>query len=166
MNTNDILIIAKKIILNLTNLRIELYPAEGPMLKAPVAPFALVIIMCCLNSRTTWCRKMFAVSSLECPPRRRRFEEEDEDNVGSHQEEDDDDLKKRAVTETLPKNLIARTLEQMSLDGRRFWRPTLPTICARRWLGQEWQRAAQQQCGGVLGYVFFLANKRSSPPFM
>jgi hypothetical protein len=53
MNTNSILIIAKKIILNLTNLRIELYLAEEPMLKAPVAPFALVIIMRCLNSRTT-----------------------------------------------------------------------------------------------------------------
>ena len=52
MNTNSILIIAKKMILNLIKSRIELYPAEGPMLKAPVAPFALVAIVRCLRSWT------------------------------------------------------------------------------------------------------------------
>jgi hypothetical protein len=52
MNMNDIQIIAEKI-LNLTNSRIELYLAEGPMLKAPAAPRALVDIVCCSMSRTT-----------------------------------------------------------------------------------------------------------------
>ena len=52
MNTNNILIIAKKMILNLTKSRIGLYLAEGPMLKAPVAPFALVAIVRFLKSWT------------------------------------------------------------------------------------------------------------------
>ena len=52
MNMNNILIIAKKMILNLIKSRIELYPAEGPMLKAPVALFALVAIVRCLKSWT------------------------------------------------------------------------------------------------------------------
>ena len=52
MNMNDIQIIAEKI-LNLTNSRIELYPVEGPMLKAPVAPHALVDIVRCSMLRTT-----------------------------------------------------------------------------------------------------------------
>ena len=41
MNMNDIQIIAEKI-LNLRNSRIELYLAEGPMLKASAAPHALL----------------------------------------------------------------------------------------------------------------------------
>ena len=52
MNTDNLLIIVKKMILNLTKSRIGLYPTEGPMLKAPVAPFALVAIVRCLKSRT------------------------------------------------------------------------------------------------------------------
>ena len=40
MFINNILIIAK-MRLNLTNLRIEIYPTEVPMLKAPVAPVPL-----------------------------------------------------------------------------------------------------------------------------
>ena len=51
INMNDIQIIEEKI-LNLTNSRIELYPAEGPMLKAPVASRALVDIVRCSMSRT------------------------------------------------------------------------------------------------------------------
>ena len=72
MNTNNILIIAKKMILNLTKSRIGLYPAKGPMLKAPVAPFALVVIVRCLKSRTTVDKeKVYAVPSLERSPGRR-----------------------------------------------------------------------------------------------
>ena len=52
MNMNDIQIMAEKI-LNLTNSRIELYPTEGPMLKAPMAPGALVDMVRCSTSRTT-----------------------------------------------------------------------------------------------------------------
>jgi hypothetical protein len=51
MNMNDIRIIAEKI-LNLTNSRIELYLMEGPILKAPAAPHALVDIVRCLMSWT------------------------------------------------------------------------------------------------------------------
>ena len=50
MLMNIILIMAEKR-LNLTNLRIEMYPAEGPMLKAPVAPDPLMVS--CSKSRTT-----------------------------------------------------------------------------------------------------------------
>ena len=50
MLMNIILIKAKKR-LNLTNLRIKMYPAEGPMLKAPVAPDLLMVS--CSKSRTT-----------------------------------------------------------------------------------------------------------------
>jgi hypothetical protein len=73
MNTNNIKIIAKKVILNLTNSRIRLYPVEGPMLKAPMAPFTLVIIVRCLTLRTT----IDAGRCTQCRP----------SNV--HQEEDD-----------------------------------------------------------------------------
>ena len=51
MNTDNILIIVKKMILNLTKSRIGLYPTEGPMLKAPVAPIPLMVS--CSKSRTT-----------------------------------------------------------------------------------------------------------------
>ena len=47
---NNIPIIAKKR-LNLTYLRIEIYPAEGHMLKAPVAPDPLMVS--CSKSQTT-----------------------------------------------------------------------------------------------------------------
>ena len=50
MLTNIILIMAEKR-LNLTNLRIEMYPSEGPMLKAPVAPDPLMVS--CSKLRTT-----------------------------------------------------------------------------------------------------------------
>ena len=50
MLTNIILIMAEKR-LNLTNLRIEMYPVEGPMLKAPVALDPLMVS--CSKLRTT-----------------------------------------------------------------------------------------------------------------
>jgi len=50
MFINNILIIAK-MRLNLTNLRIEMYPAEGPMLETPVASVPLMVS--CSKSRTT-----------------------------------------------------------------------------------------------------------------
>ena len=87
MFINNILIIVK-MRLNLTNLRIEMYPAEGPMFKAPVAPVPLMVS--CSKSRTivgagrcTQCspsivhrevddprkkKKTYAVQSLERPP--------------------------------------------------------------------------------------------------
>ena len=50
MFMNNILNIAE-MRLNLTNSKIEIYLAEGPMLKAPVAPFPLMVS--CSKSRTT-----------------------------------------------------------------------------------------------------------------
>ena len=41
-----------KTLLNLKIIRLEVYPAEGPVLKALVAPFSLGIVSC-LKSRTT-----------------------------------------------------------------------------------------------------------------
>jgi len=51
MNMNDIQIIAKNI-LNLRNSRIELYPVEGHIFKAPAAPHGLIDIVHCPMSRT------------------------------------------------------------------------------------------------------------------
>ena len=50
MLMNIILVMVKKR-LNLTNWRIEIYPVEGPMLKALVAPNPLMVS--CSKSRTT-----------------------------------------------------------------------------------------------------------------
>jgi hypothetical protein len=99
---------------------------------------------------------MFAVQFLERPPGSRRSEEEEEVEVTR---------KKRAVAETLTKNLIVRTPEQVSLNGWRFRRLALLTLCARRGLGREWQRAAQQQRDGILGYVFFPCEQEKQSPF-
>ena len=93
MFINNILIIVK-MRLNLTNLRIEMYPAEGPMFKAPVAPVPLMVS--CSKSQTT----VGAGRCTQCSP----------SNV--HREVDDPrkkkmsavTRKKRAVAETLPKN--------------------------------------------------------------
>ena len=51
----NILIMFKstKTLLNIEIVRLEAYPAEGPMLKAPVAPRALLDIVRCSMSRTT-----------------------------------------------------------------------------------------------------------------
>jgi len=75
MFMNNILIIAKKR-LDLTNLRMEMYPVEGPMLSPTHGELLKVVD----HSR---CRKMYAVQSLEHPPGSKRSEEE-EDDVGSH----------------------------------------------------------------------------------
>ena len=61
MFVNNILIIAK-MRLNLTNSRIEIYPAEGLMLKALVAPFPLMVS--CSKSRTT----VVAKRCTQCRP--------------------------------------------------------------------------------------------------
>ena len=61
MNMNKIQTIAEKI-LNLTNPRKGLYPAEGPMLKALVAPFTRVVIVC-------WSKSWTTVDAGRCSPR-------------------------------------------------------------------------------------------------
>jgi len=104
MNMNNIQISAEKI-LNLTNSRIELYPAEGPMLKAPAAPRALVDIVRCSMSRTT----IDAGRCSQCSPSNVLWEVDDPRKKTLAVTR-----KKRAVAKTLPKNLIARTPEQMS----------------------------------------------------
>ena len=71
MFINNILIIAK-MRLNLTNLRIEMHPAERPMLKAPVAPYALVDIVFSTSQTTVTHDNVHNVMSLERPPERKR----------------------------------------------------------------------------------------------
>jgi hypothetical protein len=71
------------------------------------------------------CRQMYAVQSLE---RRRRR------GTWSTLVQ----WMKRAITSTLPKNLIARTPVQMSLCGRWFQRPALPhSLCSQK-VEREW----------------------------
>ena len=41
------------ILLNIETVRSQIYPMEGPMPKATVAPYALVDIVCCSKSRTS-----------------------------------------------------------------------------------------------------------------
>ena len=41
-----------KTLLNIETVRLEVYPAEGPMLKAPAAPHGLIDIVHCPMSRT------------------------------------------------------------------------------------------------------------------
>ena len=88
---NNILIIAK-MRFNLTNLRIEMYPAEGPMLKAPVASVPLMVS--CSKSRTT----VGAGRYTQCSP----------SNV--HREINDPRKKKKTSTVTRKKRPVAKTL--------------------------------------------------------
>ena len=83
---NNILIIAKKR-LNLTKLRIEMYPMEGPMLKAPVAPDPLMVS--CSKSRTI-------VGAGRCTMYRpsnvhRKVDEADPRKYRHHREGDEED---------------------------------------------------------------------------
>jgi hypothetical protein len=102
MNMNDIQIIAEKT-LNLTNSRIELYLAEGPMLKAPAAPRTLVNIVRCSMSRTTVDTGRYS----QCSPSNVLWEVDDLRKKKTLAVT----RKKRAVAKTLPKNLIALTPE-------------------------------------------------------
>jgi len=106
MNMNNIQIIVEKI-LNLINSRIELYPMEGPMLKAPVAPRTLVDIVHCSMSWTT----VDAGRCSQCSPSNILREVDD---PRKKKKTSMVTRKKRAVAKTLLKNLIARTPEQMS----------------------------------------------------
>jgi hypothetical protein len=66
MLMNIILIMVNKR-LNLINLRTEMYPVEGPMLKTPVAPDPLTVSYS--KSRTTvGAEKIYTVLSFERPP--------------------------------------------------------------------------------------------------
>jgi hypothetical protein len=76
MFMNNVLIIAE-MRLNLTNSRIEIYLVEGLMLKAPVAPFPLMVN--CSKSQTT----VDARRCMQCRP----------SNV--HQEVDETDPRKK-----------------------------------------------------------------------
>jgi hypothetical protein len=141
----NILIIFKstKTLLNIETVKLEVYPAKESMLKAPAAPRALVDIMRCLMSRITvdagWC--------LQCSPS--TVHQEIEDPRKNKKKTSAVTRKKRAVAETLSKNLIARTLEQVSPCGRRFRRHALPTLCARGELAWGNSRATQQKNDGA-----------------
>jgi hypothetical protein len=86
MLMNTIVIMTEKR-LNLTNLRIEMYPTEGPMLKAPVAPDPLMVS--CSKSRTTvgagrytQCRPSNVHREVdEADPRRKRHHQDGDEEV-------------------------------------------------------------------------------------
>jgi hypothetical protein len=139
MDMNDIQIIAEKI-LTLRNSRIELYPAERPMLKAPTTPCILVDTVQCSMSRTT----IDVGRCSQCSPSNVQQEVDDPKKKMSAITR-----KKRVVTEMLPKNLIIHTPEQVSLDKRQFRRPALPTLCLRRGLGWRYSGATQQKNDGA-----------------
>ena len=136
MFMNNILIIAKKR-LDLTNLRMEMYPVEGPMLKAPVAPVPLTVS--CSKSRTT----VDAERCTQCRPSNvhREVDEAGPRKKRHHQEGDEDVLMKKKTTSSRgdapQKPDRPHTLEQVSRCERRFWRPTLPKLHARR--GWDWE---------------------------
>ena len=88
------------------------------------------------------CRTMFTVQSLERPPECRRSEKEKKTSANIR--------KKRAVAETHPKNLIARTPKPVSLCRWRFRRPALPTLRARRGLGRRNSGATQEKNNGAI----------------
>jgi len=89
MNMNNIQTIAKEI-LNLTNSRKRLYPAERLIyvqgMGGPIHIRHCVLLQAVDHNSY---KKRFAVLPLERPPERRRTEEEEEEDVGTHQEEDD-----------------------------------------------------------------------------
>ena len=105
-------------ILKMKDNQLGLYPKEGPVPKAPTAPFTLrhgVLLEVVDLSR---CRKMFAVQSRERPPRRRSNYRSPERPLGRRRSRsagvEEDDLAGELSRKTLPKNLIARTSEQVS----------------------------------------------------
>ena len=106
MNMNDILIIAEKI-LSLTNSRIELYRAEGLMLKLSVAPRTLVDIVRCSMSRTT----IDARRCSHCSPS--NVLREVDDPKRKKKKTLAVTRKKRAVAKMLPKNPIIHTPKQV-----------------------------------------------------
>jgi hypothetical protein len=99
MFMNDTLIMAK-MRLNLTNLRIEMYPMEGPILKAPLAPVeghmlkTLValdpLMVSCLKSQTT----VGAGRCTQCRPSNVHWkvDEADPRKKGHYQEGNEDVL--------------------------------------------------------------------------
>jgi hypothetical protein len=123
MFMNNILTIAK-MRLNLTKLRIEMYPAEGPMIKAPVAPVLLMVS--CSKSRTIIGEGRYT----QCSPSNVHRKV---DNRGRRRRRRQSQGKKRVVTKTLPKNLIARTpvqVSQMQTAVLDTYSPNSP--CAQR----------------------------------
>jgi hypothetical protein len=157
----NILIMFKstKILLNIETVRLEVYLVEGPMLKAPAAPCALIHIVRCSMSRTT-------VDAGRCS-------QYSPSNV--HWEVDDPRKKKTmlaitrtkgAVVETLPKNLIAHTPEQVSLCGRCFRRPALPTLRAHWGLGRGNSGATQRKNNGAEAVVSLPRSWRQTVLFI
>jgi hypothetical protein len=137
MFLNNIVIIAE-IRLNLTNLRIEIYPEEGLMLKAPVAPFPLMVS--CSKSRTTFdagrCMQCHP-TNVHTDPRKRK-----------HHRDGDEDVSRKKKTassrEDAPQKPDRPHIpEQVSRCKCRFQRPALPKFCARRGLNGEYSDATR-----------------------
>jgi hypothetical protein len=132
MFMNNTLIIAE-IRLNLTNSRMEMYLAEGLMLKAHVAPFPLMVS--CSKSRTT----VDAGRCTQCHPSNVHQEVNKADSrKKKHHQEGDEDVPRKKKTASSRENASQKldrphTPEQVSRCKRRFQRPALPkTPCAQR----------------------------------
>jgi hypothetical protein len=126
-------------------LKAPVAPAEGPMLKAPVALDPLMVS--CSKSRTT----VGAGRCTQCRPSNVHWkvDEADPRKKGHYQEGDEDVLMKKKMVSSRgdapQKPDRPHTPKQVSLDGRWFRRPALPTFHACRELGQGSSKAARQR---------------------
>jgi hypothetical protein len=131
MFMNNILIIAE-IRMNLTNSRMEIYPLKGLMLKAPVAPFPLIVS--CSKSRTI----VDAGRCTQCRPSNVHREVDKADPRKKKHRQGDEDVprKKRMASsreDTPQKTDRPHTPEQVSQCKHWFRRPALPkTPCTQR----------------------------------
>jgi hypothetical protein len=151
MSMNNILITAKKR-LNLTNLRIEMYPAEGPMLKAPVAPDPLMVS--CSKSRTTVgatrCTQCRSRSEKEGAPAGRRWRRSDE-------EEDGEQSRRHSSKTWSPAHTQA-----VSRCERRFQRPALP----HSGRAEDGMRSARMQLDRRTMWCIVLGNRETGGKVM
>ena len=115
----NILIMFKstKTLLNIETVRLEVYPAKGPMLKAPAAPRALVDIVRCSMSRTT----VDAGRCSHCSPSNIH---RNVDDPRKKKKTSANTRKKQAVVETLPKNFRPHTRAGVAM------RMAVPEACS------------------------------------
>ena len=106
--TTILIINIANILLNVETVRSEIYPAEGPMPKAPVAPCALVDIVRCSKSRTT-------VDAGRCSQSNPGMSTQDsrKKTATDHQEENELD-RQQAVALHAPKIFIVRHTQAVS----------------------------------------------------
>jgi hypothetical protein len=161
MNMNDVQIIAEKI-LNLTNSRIELYLAEGSMLKAPAAPRALVNIVHCSMSWTT----VDAGRSLQCNPSN-VHQEVDETTRGKRRRRRQSLGRTEQSRRRSPKTRSPHTQAGVAdVDGGSGGLLSQLSVRAENWDGNGREQHNSSMTMFWLCVLFSLANKRKNVPFM